>query len=88
MPGRDGTGPKGYGIQTERGLGGCLGANTIPYGACMGLGWRRGAGGGRGFGRRFAAGQASPKTEKELLMEQKRLLEQRLEAVSRSLESL
>jgi hypothetical protein len=54
----------------------------------LGLGLRRGFCGRHGFGRTFIADQAMPRTEKELLIEQKRRLERRLEAVDKSLEKL
>ena len=93
MPRRDGTGPMGAGSMTGRGLGLCTGANVVKYGAglgMMGLGLglacRRGF--GRGFGRGFAINQTSPKTQKELLNEQKTMLQDRLEAIDKQLESL
>lgn len=88
MPGRDGTGPMGYGTLTGRGFGRCPGANAVPYGAGFGLGLRRGFGCMRGFGRPLTNGQATAPTQRELLTEQKRRLELSLEAVSKSLDSL
>jgi len=88
MPGRDGTGPLGAGAMTGRGLGPCALGYAAQYGAGLGLGLRRGFGCGRGFGRFYTADQVSPKTKKELLTEQKKLLESRLEFVSRQLENL
>lgn len=93
MPRRDGTGPMGAGSMTGRGLGLCTGANAVKYGAglgMMGLGLglacRRGF--GRGFGRGFAINQTSPKTQKELLNEQKTMLQDRLEVIGKQLENL
>ena len=43
---------------------------------------------GRGFGRGFAMNQTSSKTQKELLNEQKTMLQDRLEVIDKQLESL
>lgn len=93
MPRRDGTGPMGAGSMTGRGLGLCTGASVAKYGAglgMMGLGLglacRRGF--GRGFGRGFAFNQTSSKTQKELLNEQKTMLQDRLEVIDKQLENL
>jgi hypothetical protein len=54
MPAGDGTGPMGMGPMTGRGAGYCGGygmpgyMNPVPGGRGMGLGFRRGSGGGRG----------------------------------------
>jgi hypothetical protein len=96
MPRRDGTGPMGAGPMTGRGLGACTGVNAARYGAGLamgiglGLACRRGfrGGFGRGFGRGFVADQTSQKTDKELLEEQKTVLQARLEAIEKQLESL
>jgi len=96
MPRRDGTGPMGVGSMTGRGLGLCTGANAVKYGAGIGMGLglglacRRGFGRsfGRGFGRGFAINQTSSKTQKELLNEQKTMLQDRLEVIDKQLENL
>ncbi len=93
MPRRDGTGPMGAGSMTGRGLGLCTGASVVKYGAGLGmmglgLGLARRRGFGRGFGRGFAFNQTSSKTQKELLNEQKTMLQDRLEAIDKQLESL
>ncbi len=96
MPRRDGTGPMGVGSMTGRGLGLCTGANAVKYGAGIGMGLglglacRRGFGRsfGRGFGRGFAINQTSSKTQKELLNEQKAMLQDRLEVIDKQLENL
>ena len=92
MPRRNGTGPMGAGAMTGRGLGLCTGANAVKYGAGhgmgLGLGFACRRGFGRGFGRGFAINQTSPKTQKELLTEQKTMLQDRLEAIDKQLESL
>ena len=89
MPRRDGNGP-----MAGRNFGLCTGANAVRYGSGFGMGLgfsgRRGFGGGsgRGFGRDFAVNQTSAKTQKELLKEQKDILQNRLEAIDKQLENL
>lgn len=82
MPGRDGTGPMGYGTVTGRGFGGCCG-----YG--RGLGFRSGLGQGlgmrRGFGR-FVYPAAPEMTEKEWLLDQQKMLLEQLEAISKKMD--
>jgi len=85
MPRRDGTGPM-CGTMTGRGLGLCTGTNAVRYGAGLGLGCRRGFGGGSGRG--FAANQNSAKTNKDLLQEQKEILETRLKFIDKQLENV
>lgn len=90
MPRRDGTGPMGAGSMTGRGIGICSGTKAAKYGAGLGMGLglacRRGF--GRGFGRSFAANQTGSKSQKELLQEQRSLLQAKLEAVDKQMESL
>ena len=92
MPRRDGTGPMGAGAMTGRGLGICTGANAVKYGVGLGMGLGLGLacrrGFGRGFGRGFAFNQTSSKTQKELLNEQKTILQDRLEVIDKQLENL
>ncbi|MGI5900238.1 MAG: DUF5320 domain-containing protein [Christensenellales bacterium] len=92
MPRRNGTGPMGAGSMTGRGLGLCTEANAVRYGSGRGMGLGLGLacrrGFGRGFGRGFAGNQASPKTQKELLSEQKTLLQDRLDVIDKQLENL
>jgi len=92
MPGRDGTGPMGAGSMTGRGLGICTGATTVKYGAGLGMGLGLGLACRRGFsfgfGRGFVFNQTSPKTQKELLYEQKTMLQNRLEVIEKQLENL
>ncbi len=73
MPRRDGTGPMGAASMTGRGLG-------------LGLACRRGF--GRGFGRGSAVNQTSSNTQKELLNEQKAMLQDRLEVIEKQMENL
>jgi len=92
MPGRDGTGPMGTGPMTGRGLGFCAGANAVRYrvglgrGLSLGLGCRRGF--GRWFGRGLVTDEAALKMQKELLQNQKAILEKRLDAINKQLEEL
>lgn len=86
MPRRDGTGPIGAGSMTGRGLGICTGTTTVKYGAGLGIGL--GLACRRGFGRGFAVNQTSSKTQKELLNEQKTMLQNRLEVIEKQLENL
>jgi hypothetical protein len=88
MPRRDGTGPQGVGSRTGRGLGNCAGEQTPT----QGLGFQRGSGRGlgcrRGFGRANASDQTSAKTERDLLTEKKKLLQEQLNAIDQQLEDL
>jgi hypothetical protein len=98
MPRRDGTGPMGAGPMTGRGLGFCTGANALKYGAGLaaiglGIGFACRRGFGRGLGRGFGRGmgffnQTSEKTQKELLNEEKTILQNRLEVIEKELEDL
>ncbi|MDD4000972.1 MAG: DUF5320 domain-containing protein [Bacilli bacterium] len=86
MPRRDGTGPKGLGSMTGRGLGTCTGAKAVKYGAGLGMGL--GLACRRDFGRDFVVNQSSSKTQKELLNEQKTMLKNRLNVIDKQLENL
>ncbi|HHW31778.1 MAG TPA: DUF5320 domain-containing protein [Clostridiaceae bacterium] len=92
MPGSNGTGPIGAGPMTGRGFGFCAGANAARYGTGRGLGLGLGLacrrGFGRWFGRCFTIDGVIPKTQKELLQNQKTILEKRLEAIDKQLENL
>ncbi len=94
MAGRDQTGPLGKGPMTGRGLGSCDG-NTNIYGSGLGrgagMGLRRGRGCGAGMGRGGRGQgfyQTDTRTQKEILTEEKQILEERLNLVSNSLENL
>jgi hypothetical protein len=82
----------GAGSMTGRGLGACAGTNPVKYGAGLGMGLGLGLacrrGFGRGFGRGFAVNPTSSKTQKELLHEQKTMLQDRLEVIDKQLENL
>lgn len=86
MPRGDGTGPVGNGPMSGRGFGYCAGGNAGRFGTGRG----RGAGcrQGYGIGMNFAADPATAKTQKELLEEQKKLLQNRLDIISKQLENL
>lgn len=102
MAGRDRTGPQGAGPMTGRGLGLCNPNNEgtvvgLGYGRGVGLG--RGAGLARGYGRGVGLGrggrgrglgfyQADTRTQKEILTEEKQILEDRLNLVNDNLEEL
>jgi hypothetical protein len=94
MPGRNGTGPMGQGAMTGRGLGYCTGNNTAVYGRGAGCGFGRGFGRGmglgygfrRGFGN-FYAGQLPDMADKEILTEQKELLQRSIDAINKQLDS-
>ncbi|NLA73702.1 MAG: DUF5320 domain-containing protein [Clostridiales bacterium] len=86
MPGRDGTGPAGLGALTGRGLGFCTGSKAVKYGVGLGMGLGLGLACRRGFGRGFFARQASPEMGKELLKEQKSMLQEQLKAINEQLQ--
>ncbi len=58
----------------------------LMAGRGLGLGYRRGF--GRGFARGYGFNDISQRTEKELLQEEKDILESRLEAIKKELEDL
>ena len=91
MPGRNGTGPMGYGPMTGRGFGPCGGGAAYGgrfYGRRMGLG--RGARFGGGFGGAGYYGPVELKAEeqKELLQERKSFLESELNDLQKHLDEL
>lgn len=89
MPRRDGTGPMGRGPMTGRGMGFCI--KEVKEGIfTAGFGSGRGCRGGfrRCFGGNFVPEDISPKTQKEWLLKEKDLLQNRLEAIDRQMESL
>ena len=97
MPARDGSGPLGRGPRTGRGLGFCNVGNAVKYGAglvaglgVVGLGLRRGFRrfGAGGFGRYGGLNPYNAKTQKELLIEQRDLLQERLNLIRKQLEDL
>ena len=77
----------GYGAGSGLGLG--LGSGLglgLGLGLGSGLGCRRGF--GRGFNRNINLDQAPVKTQKEMLLEQKELMQNRIDAISKQLEDL
>ena len=75
------------------GYGADAGRSGFGFGCRRGFGrggFGRGFGGGfgMGFGGGLVAGQASSKTQKELLEEQKNYLQSRLEVIDKQLEEL
>jgi len=88
MPRGDGTGPMGLGLMTGRGFGSCSGANAVKFGTGFGLGLGCRRGFGRGVGRDLKANQTDSRTQKELLEEQKELLQSRLNVIDKQLENL
>jgi len=86
MPRRDGTGPMGAGAMTGRGLGPCAASGAVQYGAGLGLACRCGF--GRGFGRGIVVNQTTTKTQKELLQEQRDVLQSRIDGIDKQIENL
>ena len=92
MPRRDGSGPMGSGMMTGRGLGFCGGQRgdryTYGQGIGSGLGFACRRGFSDGFVRGVAINQNIEKSDKDLLEEQKELLQSRLDAIDKQLEEL
>jgi len=86
MARKDGTGPRGAGSMTGKGLGFCTRSNTIKYGSGLGLGL--GVTHKRGLGKGLGINQPSPKSEKELLTKQEDALQNQLKEVKKQLENL
>lgn len=91
MPGGDGTGPLGRGSITGRGRGYCSGFGDAGYGIGRGPGQARGL--RRGFGRSPGRGPGwgvgfAGLSRKEMLQEQKKVLERRLNIINKELEDL
>lgn len=83
MPRRDGTGPMGMGSRTGRGMGFCNA--TKAAGVFGGLGWRRC---GRGLRWNNYDNVIIPQNQKDLLKEQKAILEDRLNLINNQLNTL
>lgn len=102
MPGRDGTGPRGLGMSLGKKMGWCNGGDNansgedaIRFGAAFGRGRGRGLGLGYGFGcgcgrgrGQKAAFEGNAEKIKELLSEQKEVLQKRIEFINKKLENL
>jgi hypothetical protein len=80
MPNFDGTGPRGQGPMTGRGLGPCGRGRRLGFWGGYGMGF----GGGYGYGRRFI----SPKNELAALEDEKEALEEELEAINNEIAAL
>ncbi|MBU0708937.1 DUF5320 domain-containing protein [Patescibacteria group bacterium] len=80
MPNLDGTGPMSIGPRTGRGFGPC----------CLGMGWRRRQGDGRGMGRYFGmwSWPQSKQDQTKALTEYRKALEEELEDVRKTEEEL
>jgi len=73
MPRLNGTGPRGQGPRTGRGLGNCQGA-----GQGVGRGFGRGLGQGRGRFFRFAGKALTKEEQKKSLEKEKKAIEQEI----------
>lgn len=87
MPRRDGTGPVQSGLMNGRGFGFCAGMNAVKHGVGLGIGEGLACRRGRGYGRCAATNMSSYITQKELLQEQKNVLQSRIRAIDMQLES-
>lgn len=97
MPGLNGTGPRGLGPLTGRGMGVC-GTNgaTNAYGYGRGLGYGRGFGCGRGFrgygyNNNFTQNSQIPmnaENEKSLLQNQEEFLKSQLASIQKRLDEI
>ncbi|CCO07534.1 DUF5320 domain-containing protein [Desulforamulus hydrothermalis] len=89
MPRQNGGGPLGRGAMTGRGLGRCNANAKQPNTfSSPSTGFGCGRGQGRGFGRCLAAGPHPLTTQKELLQEQKKMLEDKLQLINQQLANL
>ena len=86
MTTRNRTGSMGYGSMAGKGMGFYARTNALRYCGGFGMGPRFGRRGG--FGGVFPVDEISSKTEKELLLEQKEILRDRLEVIDKQLKSL
>ena len=101
MPRGDGTGPMGQGPLTGRKMGQCGGGQGMGMGQGRGLGRGMGRGAGQGFGqgagrgagqrlgqgnRGAFAGQDNSSLSEEELLQEKKMLQQRLETINKDLE--
>lgn len=87
MPKRNGTGPRGAGSMTGKGLGLCKVDNAVMHGTApgRGIGCRHACSCGSGKG--FAVNPISSQTQKEMLNERKTLLQDQLKAIDKQLEN-
>lgn len=90
MPRRDGTGPLGAGPVTGRGMGYCAGWAGYESGFRPRFGCGFGRGFGLGYSGVFAANSAptDPGFQKELLEQQKTILQERVKLIEKQLKRL
>jgi len=91
MPGRDKTGPSGFGPMTGRRMGLCSG-NYASFNSRRGLGFRKGYGRGYGLGFRFGEvdeyiGGKSNVSDKTLLENEIRVLKEQLSSLEEQLKN-
>lgn len=86
MPRRDGTGSMGMGSMTGRGMGYCNAAKAL--GVIGGFGPGSGLGCRRGFGRNGFNNTINPEDQKYILMQQKTILQNRLDFIDNQLNKL
>ncbi|OPJ57679.1 DUF5320 domain-containing protein [Clostridium oryzae] len=86
MPGRDGTGPIGLGDITVRGMGICNFGKTESTTGVLGL--RLGLNCRRGFRRNRCNSSINFKNQKDLLIQQKVILENALKSINDKLDTL
>jgi uncharacterized protein DUF5320 len=90
MPGRDGTGPVGEGSKTGKAIGTCdenkVTRDIRKAGCGLGLGYRRGF--GRGQGKSCGRNKWDYVNKKDLLMEEKAILENRLNLINKELDMM
>jgi hypothetical protein len=84
----DGTGPRGQGPMTGRGMGNCTGANRVGSRAGYGFGRGRGAGFGMGNGLGLGRSFISPKNNLQVLESEKQSIEEELEVLREEIETL
>ncbi|MEX1375920.1 MAG: DUF5320 domain-containing protein [Eubacteriales bacterium] len=88
MPGMNGTGPMGAGMQTGRGLGYCGKTEADSFSMGRGMGSGRNCRRGRGMGRLFSAVELTDEQKKEMLNQRKISLEKDLSILDEQLNNL
>lgn len=90
MPRYDGSGPRGKGEMTGKGLGRCLGSRRFRRNAkvAAGLGLGLGFAGRKMANRRQASSLEEIANEKEILEEKKQVLQAQVDAINFELENL
>ncbi len=82
MPNLNGTGPRGIGPRTGRGMGNCAPGNNRRFG------FGRGYGAGRGRARFFNPPQAIEQEEKQILQDELKALREETKQIESRLEEL